>query len=105
MIPSILINQVVHDVEADRDYRVLWNKVPGYWISLDGKENIPTEFSMEKLHDDLQSGLFTLVPDLLMVNPGLQKPSAASIQRRDRIWALIGDIVTQEPAEIGRAHV
>ena len=53
---------------------------------------------MEKLQEDLQSGLFTLVPDLWMTTPGLQAPSASSIQRRDRIWTLIGDIVTKEPA-------
>ena len=98
MDKPVLINQVVHNVEEDCDYRVLWNKTPGYWISLNGKENIPKEFSMEKLQADLQAGLFTLVPDLWMVNPGLQKPSASSIQRRDRIWALIGDIVVREPA-------
>ncbi len=94
----ILINQVVHSVEEDRDYRVLWNNDPGYWICLTGNENMPKEFSMEKLQEDLQTGLYTLVPDLWMTTPGLQEPSASSIQRRDRIWALIGDIVTQEPA-------
>ncbi len=95
---SILINQVVHSVEEDKDYRVLWNEDPAFWISLNGNENIPKEFSMEKLQKDLQAGLYTLVPDLWMRSSGIQAPSASSVQRRDRIWSLIGDIVTQEPA-------
>ena len=98
MESSILINQVVHCVKEDRDYRILWNKSPGFWICLSTKENVPREFSMEKLQDDLQTGLYTLVPDLWIANPGLHSPSASSIQRRDRIWALIEDIVIQEPA-------
>lgn len=98
METPILINQVVHSVEEDRDYRILWNETPGFWICLNARENIPRTFLPEKLQKDLQSGLYTLVPDLWMVNPGLQSPSPSSVQRRDRIWALIGDIVTQEPA-------
>ena len=101
---SILINQVIHSVEDDRDYRVLWNEDPGYWICLNSNENIPKEFSMKKLQEDIQSGLYTFVPDLWMTTPGLQAPSAASIQRRDRIWALIGDIVVQEPAVFDSAQ-
>ena len=98
MDAPILINQVVHSTEENRDYRILWNGTPGFWICLNSKENIPREFSMEKLLEGIQSGLYTLVPDLWMASPGVQAPSASSIRRRDRVWALIGDIVTKEPA-------
>ena len=98
MDTPILINQVVHSTEENRDYRILWNGTPGFWICLNSKENIPREFSMEKLLEGIQSGLYTLVPDLWMASPGVQAPSASSIRRRDRVWALIGDIVTKEPA-------
>lgn len=98
MNEPLLINQVVHSVEEEKDYRILWNQTPGYWICLNSKENIPREFSMDKLQDDLESGLYTLIPDLWMTSTGTHTPSASSIQRRDRIWSLIGDVVTQEPA-------
>ena len=97
MDSPLLINQVIHLVEKDLDFRVLWNSDPAFWICLTTKANVPRRFSLQEIQDGIQSGLYTFVPDLWLVSGGLQDVSAAAIQTRDRIWNLISRLVTNEP--------
>ena len=44
-----LINQVIHDMEKDCDYRLLWTsgteEQPSYWLKLPGNSNVPEAIS------------------------------------------------------------
>ena len=42
-----LINQVIHDIETDSDYRILWTSSsddqPSYWLNLPGSSILNVE--------------------------------------------------------------
>ena len=56
-----LINQVIHDLQEDCDYRILWTSSaqgsPSYWLRLPGGSNVPEEVSLDELSEGIETGL------------------------------------------------
>lgn len=90
--------EVIRDVVENRRYRILY--VPeegdtGYWICLDASGNIPHAINVSVLLNGIASRKYEAVVDTFRPESG--SPSAASIEIRDRAYALIRDIVEDEP--------
>ena len=96
-----LIGQVIHDLEQDCDYRLLWTSstpdLPSYWLRLPGSSNVPQEVSLEALSDGIEKGRYSFAPDIWRpVRSG--EAGETALRLRDKAWALIQDAVTDEPA-------
>lgn len=95
-----LINQVIHDLEQDCDYRILWTSpsqdLPSYWLRLPGSSNVPEKISLEDLSDGIRAGRYSFAPDIFRpVRNGDAGDTA--IRLRDKAWELIQDAVMDEP--------
>ena len=97
MDTPILINQVIHLVEKDLDFRVLWNLDPGFWICLTTKSNIPVRFSLPEVLSGIEKGIYTFIPDIWLAGGNIHQPSTAAIQTKERIWNIIQPVVLCEP--------
>ena len=96
-----LIGQVIHDLEQDCDYRLLWTSstpdLPSYWLRLPGSSNVPQEVSLEALSDGIEKGRYSFAPYIWRpVRSG--EAGETALRLRDKAWALIQDAVTDEPA-------
>ena len=95
-----LINQVIHDLREDCDYRILWTSSsqdsPSYWLRLPGGSNVPEEVSLGKLSEGIEAGRYSFAPDIWRpVKSG--EAGETALRRRDKAWDLIRDAVTNEP--------
>ena len=95
-----LINQVIHDLQEDCDYRILWTSSsqdsPSYWLRLPGGSNVPEEVSLSKLSEGIEAGHYSFAPDVWRpVKSG--EAGKTALQLRDKAWELIRDAVTNEP--------
>lgn len=95
-----LINQVIHDLEQDCDYRILWTSpsqgLPSYWLRLSGGANVPDAVSLQDISRGLEAGRYSFAPDMWRpVKSG--EAGETAIRLRDRAWDLIRDAVTDEP--------
>ena len=63
-----LINQVIHDLQEDCDYRILWTSssqvFPSYWLRLSGSSNVPEKVSLSKLSEGIEKGRYSFAPDI-----------------------------------------
>ena len=96
-----LINQVIHDLENDCDYRLLWTSpskgCPSYWLRLPGGANVPEAVSLDDVSAGIEAGRFSFAPDVWRpVRSG--EAGEAAIRLRDKAWDLIRPAVTDEPA-------
>lgn len=93
----IAINQIIRD-KTDIHYRILWvEDTYLYWIPLLPNHNTPKYVLIRDLENGLNSGeyFFAFTSNY---NPPEPKNLSAAIERRDHIWSLISEVVTQEPA-------
>ena len=96
-----LIGQVIHDLEQDCDYRLLWTSstpdFPSYWLRLPGNSNVPEKVSLEALSDGIEKGSYSFAPDIWRpVRSG--EAGETALRLRDKAWDLIRDAVADEPA-------
>ena len=96
-----LIGQVIHDLEQDCDYRLLWTSstpdLPSYWLRLPGNSNVPEKVSLEVLSDGIEKGRYSFAPDIWHpVRSG--EAGETALRLRDKAWDLIRDAVADEPA-------
>ena len=96
-----LIGQVIHDLEQDCDYRLLWTSstpdLPSYWLRLPGNSNVPEKVSLEVLSDGIEKGRYSFAPDIWRpVRSG--EAGETALRLRDKAWDLIRDAVADEPA-------
>ena len=96
-----LINQVIHDMEKDCDYRLLWTsgteEQPSYWLKLPGNSNVPEAISLKGLSAGITSGRFSFAPDIWHPARNCEAGETA-LRLRDKAWELIRPAVTDEPA-------
>ena len=95
-----LINQVIHDLQEDCDYRILWTASapdsPSYWLRLPGTSNVPEEISLRKVSEGIEAGRYSFAPDVWRpVKNG--EAGETALRLRDKAWELIRDAVTNEP--------
>ena len=104
-MPEMIIfrNQVLEDSSDKNRYRILY--VPekleekGYMIRMDNKTNVPKPFTMNELSDKIHDLEFVPVIDPVLSNTKSEEElSLASKNSRDRIYGLIKDAVSMEPA-------
>lgn len=98
--PLFLVNQVIHDLEHDCDYRLLWtsstDEQPSYWLRLPGNSNVPEKIFPGDLSKGIDEGRYSFAPDLWKpVKSG--EAGKTAIRLRDKAWELIREAVTNEP--------
>ena len=63
----LLVNQVIHDLQEDCDYRILWTaspqEGPSYWLRLPGSSSVPEKTSLEKVSEGIETGRYSYAPD------------------------------------------
>ena len=96
-----LINQVIHDLDNDCDYRLLWTsssqEQPSYWLRLPGGANVPEAVSLDDISTGIKAGRYSFAPDMWRpVRSG--EAGETAIRLRDKAWKLIRPAVTDEPA-------
>lgn len=101
---TLTANQVILDRTDHSSFRVLWispDREEAYWISLAKNSQVPKTFPVSIIEEGIQSGRYVIVMDS-SIKTDLH-PSDNAIRHRDQAWALISEIVSQEPA-IYRLH-
>ena len=96
----LLVNQVIHDMEHDFDYRLLWTETsddrPSYWLRLTGNANVPEKISLHDISTGIEEGRYTFAPDLWKpVNSS--DAGQTALRLRDNAWELIRSAVSKEP--------
>ena len=96
-----LINQVIHDIETNSDYRILWTSSsedqPSYWLCLPGSSNVPKAVSLDDIAAGIEAGRYSFAPDLWRP-VWSDKAGETAIRLRDKAWELIRPAVMDEPA-------
>lgn len=95
------INQVIHDIETDSDYRILWiassEDQPSYWLCLSGSSNVPEAVSLDDIAAGMEARRYSFAPDLW--RPTWRNSAGeAAIRLRDKAWEMIRNAVLDEPA-------
>ena len=95
-----MINQVIHDLEQDCDYRILWTAAspdfPSYWMKLPGSTNVPKAIDLKDVSAGIESGRYSFAPDIWRpVRSG--DAGETALRLRDNAWELIKDAVQNEP--------
>ena len=96
---SLMVNQVIEDLQSNSFYRILWissDRTEAYWIPMDGNARMPKEFQPGKVLEGIDQNVYALVPDRWM--PPVSEIRTSHAQKRDHAWNLICDIVAKEPA-------
>ncbi len=102
MLDSLFfVNQVIHDLETDSDYRILWISTsedePSYWLHLSGSSNVPEAVSLDDIAAGMEAGRYSFAPDLWRPT-WRDSAGETAIRLRDRAWELIRPAVLEEPA-------
>lgn len=95
----IIVNEVARDTDNENLYRILWVSPEaeyGYWIKMDGRNGMPSQFSCAELpewgaseravREELRETLY----DMEDIPP-------KAIAQRERIWNALGRILQMEP--------
>ncbi len=95
------VNQVIHDLETNSDYRILWisssEDQPSYWLCLSGNSNVPEAVSLDTIAAGIESGRYSFAPDLWRPT-WTDNAGETAIRLRDKAWELIRTAVMDEPA-------
>lgn len=94
----IFLNEVVAEIEQEKQYRVLWispDLVYGYWISMDDNK-MPEKFEYNLLEEGLSSGRFEKKEEISSETSDIGI-SESSKKRRDELWEALQGALTHEP--------
>ena len=94
----IFLNEVVAEIEQEKQYRVLWvspDLVYGYWIRMDDNK-MPERFVYNLLEEGLASGRFEKQEEI-SVETSDMGISESSKMRRDELWEALEGVLTYEP--------
>lgn len=94
----IFSNEIVAEIEQEKQYRVLWispDLVYGYWIRMDDNK-LPEKFEYNLLEEGLSSGRFEKKEEISseISDIGI---SESSKKRRDELWEALQSALTHEP--------
>lgn len=94
----IFLNEVVAEIEQEKQYRILWispDLVYGYWISMDDNK-MPEKFAYNLLEEGLSSGRFEKKEEISSETSDIGI-SESSKKRRDELWEALQSALTHEP--------
>ena len=94
----IFLNEVVAEIEQEKQYRVLWvspDLAYGYWIRMDDNK-MPERFEYKLLKEGFANGRFEKQEEISVEtsNMGI---SESSKMRRDELWEALEGVLTYEP--------
>lgn len=95
----IFLNEVVAEIEQEKQYRVLWispDLVYGYWISMDDNNKMPEKFEYNLLEEGLSGGRFEKKEEISSETSDIGI-SESSKKRRDELWEALQSALTHEP--------
>lgn len=94
----IFLNEVVAEIEQEKQYRVLWvspDLVYGYWIRMDDNK-MPERFEYKLLKEGLANGRFEKQEEISVETKDMGI-SESSKMRRDELWEALEGVLTYEP--------
>ena len=94
----IFLNEVVAEIEQEKQYRILWispDLIYGYWISMDDNK-MPEKFEYNLLEEGLSSGRFEKKEETSSETSDIGI-SESSKKRRDELWEALQSALTYEP--------
>ena len=94
----IFLNEVVAEIEQEKQYRILWispDLIYGYWISMDDNK-MPEKFEYNLLEEGLSSGRFEKKEETSSETSDIGI-SESSKKRRDELWEALQSALTHEP--------
>ena len=94
----IFLNEVVAEIEQEKQYRILWispDLVYGYWIRMDDNK-LPEKFEYNLLEEGLSSGRFEKKEEISSETSDIGI-SESSKKRRDELWEALQSALTHEP--------
>jgi hypothetical protein len=94
----IFLNEVVAEIEQEKQYKVLWispDLVYGYWIRMDDNK-LPEKFEYNLLEEGLSSGRFEKKEEISSETSDIGI-SESSKKRRDELWEALQNALTHEP--------
>lgn len=94
----IFLNEVVAEIEQEKQYRVLWfspDLIYGYWIRMDDNK-MPEKFEYNLLEEGLASGRFEKKEEISAETNDMGI-SESSKMRRDELWEALQSALTHEP--------
>lgn len=94
----IFLNEVVAEIEQEKQYKVLWispDLVYGYWIRMDDNK-LPEKFEYNLLEEGLSSGRFEKKEEISSETSDISI-SESSKKRRDELWEALQNALTHEP--------
>lgn len=94
----IFLNEVVAEIEQEKQYRVLWispDLVYGYWIRMDDNK-LPEKFEYNLLEEGLSSGRFEKKEEISSKTSDIGI-SESSKKRRDELWEALQNALMHEP--------
>lgn len=94
---NISVNRILHDIENDETYRILWISPKGeyaYWIPLKGKSGMPALINLATIYDNLENERFIYGEEPIQYRAELNEKEK---EHRDRIWKLLKEVLLDEP--------
>ncbi len=97
MLKSLYVNQVLHKAGTDEFRRILYisnEEQFVYFIYLNQSSGIPLKVSLQQLEDEFLQGILEIAEDKWIALPSDKE---SSIERRDKLWELLGEALQKEP--------
>ena len=95
---SILKGELIRDTLGDALYRVVYTSPDtgtGYWIRVDSSSNVPKRIDLKDVEMKLATRSYEAVIERIAEETAA---TSAMVAERDRVFGLIRDIVSDEPA-------
>ena len=103
---KVLKGEIILDRVQQKLHRIVYlspDATTGFWIELDHDSNIPKPFEMADIAQKLNTHTYETVIDTAKTEIEKDEEiSKSRVEERDRIYALIKDIVLREPAIYNR---
>ncbi len=94
---ELFVNQVYRNVATDERFRTVWispDRSEMYVYLLGADKGFPTKETLQSITDGIERGWIVLAED----ETSFGVPSEEDEKKRDSIWEMMGDALTNEPA-------
>lgn len=99
---TLAVNELIHDVESKKTYRLLWideGNIIAYLIDIESEKALPFDINIKEIIHGLNEATFIKLENvnsnLAIVNMDISKKM---LSHRDKAWSIIKDLVKDEPA-------
>ncbi|WP_238378783.1 Mu transposase C-terminal domain-containing protein [Halalkalibacillus sediminis] len=98
---DLLVNEIIRDKTNEINYRVLWidsNNTIGYVIDIDAKNALPRKIIVAEIIQGIITGDNSKIREDEHAKKHIYRnPSQKDIEKKDKAWEVISDIISLEP--------